>query len=427
MSAPQPNPTFEPVPLPRVREFESLGYGLFLHWGLYSLVGAGEWALKHRSIPQERYRTLMQQFTAADWKPRELVRFARRVGFRYVCLTARHHDGFSLYDTRGLSDWDAPHSAVGRDLVAEFADACHGEGVKMFLYHTTLDWQHPAFDGTKPGDWERYLEYLNASVEILATEYGPVAGFWFDGKWSRRERDWNEGALYAVCRRHQPDCIIVNNLGKHARGKASHPEVDVVTFEQGRPKKLRRRGRDKYVAAEMNDTVGSHWGIATRDFSQKGPGEIINTLAACRRHGANLLLNVGPTAGGALPAYEAALLEVVGRWISTCAGRWLYTARPAELQARGSDFVLRDGTDFYYFLHHLPTRGNSQLPTGESGSGLKTVGGLRIPVREVRWTDNNERLAFSQDVDRGMLTFRATEHPYGEQFVVRVARIAAQG
>jgi alpha-L-fucosidase len=427
MSCVTPGETIDPAPLARVREFESLAYGLFLHWGLYSLLGAGEWAVEHRSIPWEQYQALRSQFTASEWNPRELVRFARRVGFRYVCLTTRHHDGFSLYDTRGLSDWDAPHSAAGRDLVAEFADACHAAGMKMFFYHTLLDWRHPAFDGRNPADWDEYLEYLNASVEVLAANYGPVAGFWFDGKWARKDRDWKEDALYAVCRRHQPECVIVNNSGTHARGKVGHPDVDVATFEQGRPKRLRRTRRDRYVAAEMSETINSHWGVTARDFSYKSPADIIHTLACCRRHGANLLLNVGPTAGGSLPAYEAALLEIVGRWVATCGGRWLYAARPTELQARGPDFVLRDGGDYYYFLHHLPIRDAAHTPhvaNGESGSGLRTVGGLRVPVRDIRWTDNNERLTFSQDVNKGMLTFHATEHHYGEQYVVRVARIA---
>lgn len=409
----------DPIPLPRISRYESLGYGLFLHWGLYSLLGMGEWAKHYRQIPWEQYAPLRERFTAADWNPHELVKFARGVGFRYICLTTRHHDGFSLYDTRGLNDWDAPNSGARRDLVAEFAEACHADGMPMFLYHTTLDWWNPAFEH----DWEAYLGYLNASVEILATQYGPVSGFWFDGNWSQPDRDWKEDALYAICRKHQPDAIIVNNSGTHARGKVGHPEVDVVTFEQGRPVKIDRAGQSKYLAAEMCETLNSHWGHATRDFSYKRPGAIITTLTSCRRHGANLLLNVGPTASGALPAYDAALLQIVGRWIEICAPH-LHTSRPTGLTTIGHDFVLHDGKDYYYFLHGLPVTGSPMANAGEGGGGLKTVGGLNEEIRGVQWTDNNEPLAFSQDMEKHVLTFHATNHPYGEQFVVRVAKIA---
>ena len=399
-----------------LRAYEELAYGLFLHWGLYSQIESGEWVRNYRRIPKEKYAELANTFTAEKFNAKGLVQWAKRAGFRYICLTTRHHDGFSLYDTRGLNDFDAPHSAAGRDLVAEYAEACHAEGMAMFFYHTTLDWLEESFET----DFPAYLEYLRKSVEILCTQYGKVAGLWFDGNWARPEADWEEDRLYSLIRKHQPECVIVNNSSTKARGKIGHPEVDVVTFEQGTPVRVESTGR--YLATEMCETINSHWGTAAFDFSHKSPATIIETLAACRGSGANLLLNIGPDASGALPAYEKAALEFVGRWIETC-GQSIYRGRPSNLTCRGRDFVLQDGEASYYFAHNISITGNTHLHTGESGIGLATVQGRLPRISRVSWVDNGESLPFIQDQENGMFTFDSTPFPYGRQMVVRVAKL----
>ncbi|HAT11867.1 MAG TPA: alpha-L-fucosidase [Planctomycetes bacterium] len=411
-----------PTPLPRIRAFERLGFGMFVHWGLYSQLGQGEWVWTYHESVRRDYGRLQQTFTAADFDARALVHAAKAAGMRYVCHTTRHHEGFSLFDTRGLNTYDSMHSPAGRDLVAEFCAACEAEGMGKYLYHTTLDWWHPDFDG--PGRWDAYLDYLNRSVEILCTRYGRIDGLWFDGNWSRRDRDWKEDALYALIRRHQPDAIIVNNSSTGALGADGHPEVDVRTFEQGRPKPYDHRGKAKYKAAEMCDTVNSHWGIGANDLSHKSPAQIIDRLVASRRVGANYLLNVGPTATGALPGYERELLALVGRWAALCPAA-LYDAVPSELICRGQDFALRDGSTWYYFCHNLPIHGNSHLLEGDSGAGLKAVSGALPAVRRIAWVDRpDEVLEFSQDQTKGWLTFQATPYPYGTHLAGwRIARI----
>lgn len=425
-----------PPILPRVARFEGLGFGLFVHWGLYSERRTGEWVWHHHRIPRADYLTAQARFKAEGFDARALVRLARRAGCRYVCHTARHHEGFSLYDMRGINDYDSLRAPAGRDLIREFSDACEAEGMAKFFYHTTLDWWHPDFDA--PGRWPHYLAYLRDSVERLCTRYGRVDGLWFDGNWSRRDRDWREGELYAMIRRHQPDCIIVNNSSVGALGAEGHPEVDVRTFEQGRPTAPLREGKPKHLAAEMCDTVNSHWGIAGLDFSQKPPAEIIRRLAACRRFRANYLLNVGPEPGGTVTAYDQALLEAVGHWIALCPEA-VYDAAPTELACAGDDFVLRRGDVFFYFCHGLPIWHNMHLAGDATpGAGLKTILGALPPVRRIAWADNDESLPFTQDsVPAGgeappggraatacaRLTFQATPHPYGRDLVVRIARI----
>jgi len=232
-----------PVPEKRILDFEEMGFGMFVHWGLYSQMGRGEWAKYLYNIPQEEYGKLADTFTASKFDAQKMAQIAKKAGVKYITLTTRHHDGFSLYDTKGLNTYDAPHSAAGRDLIREFVDGCRAEGIVPFFYHTTLDWYNPDFKN----DFKTYLQYLRDSVEILCSEYGKIGGLWFDGNWSRQD-DWEEDALYAVIRKHQPDAIIVNNTGLGARGALGNPELDSVTFEQGRPEPMNRDGMPKYIA-----------------------------------------------------------------------------------------------------------------------------------------------------------------------------------
>ena len=167
--------------LKRIEDFEGMALGMFVHWGLYAQMGRGEWIMHQELIPKEEYSKLKNTFTAEDYDPSEWVKTAKSAGAKYMVVTTRHHDGFSLYDTCGLSDYDALHSPAGRDLIAEYVDACRAEGLVPFFYHTTLDWYQDSFQE----DFDAYLDYLLHSVEILCTRYGKIGGLWFDGNWNR--------------------------------------------------------------------------------------------------------------------------------------------------------------------------------------------------------------------------------------------------
>ena len=291
-----------PTPEPRIARFERMGYGMFIHWGLYAHLGQGEWVQHLRKVPMDEYARIKDTFTAEEFDGRQIAAIAKAAGMQYITLTSRHHDGFSLYDTRGLSDHDAPHSAAGRDLVAELIEGCRAEGISPHFYHTTLDWYQPSFHN----DFDAYLDYLHQSIEVLCTSYGAIGGLWFDGNWSKPDADWKEDRLYGIIRQHQPEAMIVNNTGLSALGALGHPEIDSVTFEQGRPAPMSRADKDKYVAAEMCQTMNRHWGIGAEDFNCMSPAEIIGHLCTCRKVGANYLFNVGPTASGRIPDYESA-------------------------------------------------------------------------------------------------------------------------
>lgn len=410
-----------PVPEKRVAEFENLGFGMFIHWGLYSQLGKGEWIQFFQKIPREEYRKLMDTFTAKDFDADKICKIAKAAGMKYITLTTRHHEGFSLYDTCGLSDFDAPHSPAGRDLIREFVDACRANDLIPFFYHTTLDWHQESFEN----DFDSYLEYLRKSVEVLCTNYGKIGGLWFDGNWSKPDADWKLDELYGTIRKHQPEAMIINNTGLSARGELGHPEIDSVTFEQGLPRPIDRSGMSKYVAGEMCCTMNDHWGNGEFDLNFRSPAELIQTLAKCRRAGANLLLNIGPDGDGKVPEIMAEILKIVGRWTETYKDI-IYTGKPYPVVCSGEDFILQTPDQkLYLFAFDLGNEGDENVTIGAQtdASRLRTYAGITQPVKAVRWLDNNLELPFVQDVEKQLLTVHATGFPYGKNLVVRVAEL----
>ncbi len=404
-----------PIPEKRIKEFEELGMGMFVHWGLYSQMGIGEWAMKLRNIPKEEYVKLFDTFTASDFNAEELVLTAKAAGAKYIVLTTRHHEGFSLYDTCGLNEYDAPHSPAGRDLVREYVDACNKHGIIPFFYHTTLDWWNDLYNT----DFDAYLEYLNDSVEILCKNYGKIGGLWFDGNWDKKDADWKEDALYAVIRKHQPDAIIVNNTGLHARGAAGNCEIDSVTFEQGRPTPMDREGMTKYLAAEMCETINDHWGYGSCDFNSKSSARLIETFCACRKVGANYLLNIGPTEQGGIEPLQKYTMKALGDWIKIHEAPARY-AKPCGVVGNGDDFALKLDNKLYFFVHGLKIGGDENVTVTCGGDNDRAFSGVNQKIKSIKWMDNGEQLNFVQNGD-GDFTFAATKFPYGVNLVVRVA------
>lgn len=400
-----------------VADFEQMGFGMFVHWGLYSQLGKGEWIYEMEKMQMSDYRKLMDSFTAEDFDAEQLVLTAKNAGCKYITLTTKHHEGFFLYDTCGLSDFDAPHSAAGRDLIREFVDACRKYDITPFFYHATLDWYNPDFKN----DFDAYLEYLRKSVEILCTNYGKIGGLWFDGNWSKPNADWKEDELYATIRKYQKEAIIVNNTGLNARGKLGNIEIDSVTFEQGKPNLMNRAGMPKYLAAEMCHTVNDHWGIATNDFNYKSPKELIESLCDCRRNGANYLLNIGPEAQGAVNPFQRELLGLIGNWMSIF-GEAIYNGRPYPAHSMGRNFALKsvDGKYLYLFVFELANFRNKNVTASKYYNGSYSFGNVSDKIKSVKWLDNAEELDFVQNDNMLCIDFPA--YKYGESYCVRVAK-----
>lgn len=393
-----------------IKEFEAMGLGMFVHFGIYSVLGKGEWAKFILKIPNDAYEALAERFCPhPDWA-KELVAAAKSAGAKYITITSRHHDGYSLYDTQGLTDFDSMHY-FGRDYIREFVDACRAEGLIPFFYHTLVDWHVPEYHN----DFKAYLRYLRASVEKLCTNYGKIGGLWFDGTWDKRDADWEEDELYSMIRSHQPDAMIINNTGMDALGALGHIELDSVTFERGRPKPINMPGAPKYIASEMCQVMNEHWGYAALDLNYSSMKEIIGEFVACRRYGANYLLNVGPKGDGRLKTIDKGILEELGKWVFLNEEA-VRKPRPTEITVDGydSDFILEGNDALYLFVTDLPT-----INMTPEGSARKFM--LDRKIKAVHWLDSNEPLPFSQE--NGIAQIHALPFSYGTNLTARVAKI----
>lgn len=404
-----------------IKNFEQLGFGMFVHFGLYSQIENGEWVQALHGIPGEEYQKLADTFCPKENWAVELARTAKKAGCKYINITTRHHDGFSLFDTCGLNTYDAPHSACGRDLIREFVDACRAEGLIPFFYHTLMDWYHPDYEN----HFSQYLQYLRDSVALLCKNYGKIGGFWFDGMWHKPEEDWEEDALYATIRRYQPEAMIINNTGLSAGGKLGHMELDSVTFERGKPEPLNMEGAPKYVASEMCEITCDHWGYAREDLNFKGTGTLIRELADCRRYRSNMLMNVGLMGDGSISLMDKAVFDTLGRWVAYF-DEALRKPAPTgiEIEGKPDDFILRDGNTYYLFCYDLPMVADPNVARNDSRE-YDSHFRFDKKIKSIFWMDNGDAVSFRQDGES--VVVQTVPYRYGRSLVVRVAKITAEG
>lgn len=390
-----------------VENFKKLTFGMFNHFGLYSILGKGEWAEKILNIDKLYYEGLTDKFRVKEDWAKKLVKTAKASGCRYITLTTRHHDGFSLYDTQGLSRFDAPHSACGRDLIAEFVSECNAAGVVPFFYHTLLDWHNEDYKN----DFKAYIDYLVKSVETLSKNYGKIGGFWFDGMWDKWDADWQEERLYATIRKYQPEAMIINNTGLSKNGELGNIELDSVTFERGKPFKVNSPARP--VAGEVCDSLNGHWGFAKNDISLKTPDYIISTLIDCKKNGCNYLLNTGLKSNGYIPEADKFVFESVGKWIKANKN-FIYDVKKADYDAENAD-LFTDGDYLYAVIKGASILADADVIRESTGKLVKLDG---VKIDKAVWLDTNKPVKLSDD-----RSFDIEQFSYGTNLYARVAKI----
>ena len=389
-----------------IKNFEKLGFGLFVHFGLYSIVGKGEWYLHlNPNADKRQYEALIEQFNINKNWAKTLVKTAKQAGCKYITLTTRHHDGFSLYDTCGLNTYDAPHSACGRDLIKEFVDACNESGIVPFFYHTLLDWREESYEK----DFSKYLDYLVASIEILCKNYGKIGGFWFDGMWDKKDADWQEDRLYGTIRKYQPDAMIINNTGLSECGKVGHYEIDSVTFERGKPTFV--DNSDKYRSGEMCQVLNDHWGYAEGDCNYKSVKELVENLLECRQYNCNFLLNTGLRGNGNVNPMDSCILREVGKWVRKNKDA-IYEVHSCNIKAENA--VILQGDDCYYaIIKNVPMTADLNVQR------VETIGQVCVEgeIVSAKWLDNGEKIEVNDN------SFFVKPFSYGESYSVRIAKI----
>src|SRR5437764_7004327 len=282
--------------------FRDAKFGMFIHWGVYSLLGQGEWVMQQRELPIGPYEWLATTFNPVKFDARAWVSLAKGAGAKYITITSRHHDGFSMFATRAtpynIADW----TPFKRDPLKELADECQRQGLKLFFYYSQLDWHHPDYwprgrtgqhtDRPESGDWARYLDFMDSQLTELLSGYGPIGGIWFDGMWDKPDAEWRLPRTYALIHRLQPAALIVPN---HHR--APLPGEDVQTFEQDLPGANSAGFNTKEIGSlplETSLTMNNSWGFNITDRRFKSVRELIGYLVRAAGSDANLLLNIGP-------------------------------------------------------------------------------------------------------------------------------------
>ena len=327
----------------RTRWFSDARFGMFIHWGLYSIPARGEWVRSVEHMPHEDYMRYFNEFTAGEYDPREWAALAKKAGMKYAVLTAKHHDGFCLWDT-SCTDFKSTNTPAKRDLVREFLDAFREAGIKVGLYFSIIDWRHPDFphygdrqhplrddpsQSNENRNFDRYLEFMHSQIRELLTGYGKLDIMWFDFSYGEmRGEKWKAGEIVKMIRSLQPHLVIDNRLeGSGADNPGSifsadpAPSAgDFASPEQMIPPGGMCNVQGESVPWEACITLNNHWGYCAADHHWKDPQMVVRMLTECVSKNGNLLLNVGPDAKGRIPRASVEILEEVGRWMSDNGG-----------------------------------------------------------------------------------------------------------
>ena len=313
--------------------FSSARFGLFIHWGPFSIPGAGEWVMNNRNINVKDYTRLMNffdpiQFDAARW-----VSMTKNAGMKYITLITRHHDGFSMWDTK-FSDFNIINTPYHKDIVRMIADECHKQRIKLFLYYSLLDWRREDYSywtgntghGTGRvvhGKWDDYIQFMKNQLTELLTNYGEIAGIWFDGYWDQLDNsnhdnptpriDWHFREIYDLIHKLQPQCLVGNN--HHI---TPLPGEDFQMFEKDLPGDNTTGFGGASVSPlplETCETINNSWGFNITDDKYKSEKELIDYLVKAAGYNANFLLNIGPMPDGEIQPEFIDRLKSIGNWL----------------------------------------------------------------------------------------------------------------
>jgi alpha-L-fucosidase len=366
----------------RMKWWHEARFGMFIHWGLYSVIGQHEWAMEIEGIPVAQYQQLAKHFNPKPHAAREWAKLAKRAGQKYMVMTTKHHEGFCHFDSK-LTNYCAPKQAAGRDLVAEFVEAARGEGLRVGFYYSLMDWHHP--DGaiclTDEAARARFVEYTHGLVRELMTQYGKIDILWYDVSWPLTPEQWQSEKMNKMVFELQPDIIVNNRNG--LPGDFSTPEQHIEAAKGG-------------VAWESCMTMNESWGYQKADNDWKSPETIVRNLATCAHDTGNYLLNIGPRADGSIPEESVRILTDVGKWMDKN-GPTIYESEPC--QARGHVYAsyTRKGNTLYMHIYHWPgeTPASNWLEFFNPPS-VVSIGGLRAKVKSARLFASGKPVTFEQ-------------------------------
>ena len=373
--------TYTPAPenLKARAWFQDAKFGLFIHWGVYSVLGDGEWVMETRPINRADYAKLPNFFNPRQFDPAAWVTLAKRAGMKYITITSKHHDGFAMLDSR-LTDWNVvARTPYGKDVIGMLAAECHRQGIKLFFYYSQLDWHSEDYfprgrtghGAGRPdsGNWDAYLNFMDGQLRELLTNYGEIGGVWFDGMWDKPDAEWRLRRTYALIHQLQPQALVGSN-----HHKTPFPGEDFQMFEKdlpgGHTTGFNPGQGVSALPLETAETMNNSWGFNITDDHYKSTAGLIRYVVRAAGMNANFLLNVGPMPNGEIQPEFVERLAEIGTWTKQY-GQSIYGTRGGPLPAGPWGVTTQRGSTVY--VHVL-----------DCNQPLLALGGIPRSVRSAK-------------------------------------------
>jgi len=387
--------TYTPVAanLAQREKFQDMKFGLFIHWGIYSQLGAGEWVMNDKKIPYDSYKRLSDFFNPQGYSAHDWVQFAKTSGMKYITVTSRHHDGFSMFGTKASPYNIVDASPYHKDPIKELAEECEKEGIELHFYYSLLDWGRkdyaygsPIVNG-KPekGDWDSYINFMKTQLTELITNYPAVKGIWFDGHWERKDVNWHYDEIYALIHKLNPAIMIGNN-----HHMATIPGEDFQLFEKDLPGNnhtgFSGEATISKLPLETCETINNTWGFSITDRSFKSSKQIIHYLVGAAGKNANFLLNIGPMPNGKIQPEFTDTMAIVGAWVKKN-GESIYGTRGNTIAEQPWGLVTSKKQNLYVHVLSTPEQPYILIP------------GLKAKVKSAALFNGGKAIKFKQQAE----------------------------
>ena len=382
--------------------FEEAKFGLFIHWGVYSVLGDGEWVMNNQNISIKEYERLPGFFNPIEFDADEWVKMAKEAGMKYITITSRHHDGFSMFDS-SASDYNiVDKTPYGKDVLKMLSEACKKEEIKLFFYYSQLDWYRDDYfprgrtgngiSGRGEGDWNDYIEFMKAQLTELLTNYGEIGGIWFDGQWDQHEwdgkrfgklkADFKLKEVYELIHKLQPQALIGSN-----HHLSPNPGEDFQMFEKDLPGK----GTKDFATSaddignlplEVCETINGSWGFNLKDRKHKSEKELVQYLVKAAGYGSNLLLNVGPMPNGKIQEEHIESLKKIGKWVKQN-GQTIYNTKRGPISP--SDEIASTQNGNIVYIHLLDNKKSEYY-----------IEGFKLKFKKISYLESDKKVSYKK-------------------------------
>jgi alpha-L-fucosidase len=373
--------------------FKNMKFGLFIHWGIYSIMGNGEWVMNQQKIPYNNYKRLADFFNPQEFNAKEWVGMAKNAGMKYITITSRHHDGFSMFKTKASPYNIVDATPYHKDPIKELAKECEKEGIELHFYYSLLDWGRPDYGFGKPvvngapenTDWNSYISFMKTQLTELITNYPNIRGIWFDGHWEKPNANWHYDEIYTLIHKLNPKILVGNN-----HHLTPFPGEDFQMFEKDLPgeNKAGFSATSKIGALPLEtcETMNGSWGFNIRDNNYKSVKQIIHYIVNAAGRNANFLLNVGPMPNGKIQPEFTDTLAAVGKWMAKN-GQSIYGTRGNLITPQKWGVLTKKDKTIYVHVLNKPDQSQILIPS------------LSEKVTAVRLMNGGSNLEYQQQTE----------------------------